>query len=370
MEKKMYLLFSGLLLFAVYTTTMASTCCNNYNYNYKSASSLSRNSFPHGFVFGTASSAYQYEGGAKEDGRGPSIWDTYIHKYPGKIADHSTGDVAVDSYHRYKNSTMDDLSLIGDAASQKGEIGITLITDWFLPHSSARENNDAAMRILDFMFGWYMDPLTYGDYPTSMRTYVGERLPKFTKEQSDMIKGSYDFLGLNYYTSNYAAYAPDLNSDNRISYLTDPLVYLTGERDGVPIGPQAASEWLYVYPRGMRDLLLYTKYKYNNPVIYVTENGIDEVNNSTHSLEEELVDDFRIDYFRDHLCFLQTAIEDGVNVKGYFAWSLLDNFEWSSGYTVRFGINYVDYKNGLKRYPKSSALWFKNFLKRRSTIVS
>ncbi|KAM7274270.1 hypothetical protein ACFE04_028934 [Oxalis oulophora] len=328
---------------------MASACCDS-----KSASSLSRSSFPNDFIFGTASSAYQYEGAAKKDGRGLSIWDTYTHKFPGKVADHSNGDIAVDSYHHYK-------------AIQEGEIGVTLVTYWYVPYSSARKDADAALRAMDFVFGWFMDPLAYGDYPSVMRTYVGERLPKFTKEQSEMIKGSYDFLGLNYYTANYAAYAPHLNSGNRISYVTDALVNQTSERHGIPIGPQAASNWLYVYPRGIRDLLLYTKYKYNNPVIYITENGIDEENNSTQTLKEALVDNFRIDYFRDHLCFLQAAIEDGVNVKGYFAWSLLDNFEWSSGYTVRFGINYVDYKNGLKRYPKSSALWFKNFLVKEST---
>ncbi|GLU19412.1 hypothetical protein SLE2022_356650 [Rubroshorea leprosula] len=92
--------------------------------------------------------------------------------------------------------------------------------------------------------------------------------------------------------------------------------------------------------------------------------GVDEVNNSTLPLEEALVDNDRIYYYQQHLSFLQSAIQDGVNVKGYFAWSLLDNFEWSSGYTVRFGINFVDYKDGLKRYPKLSARWFKNFLKK------
>ncbi|XP_021824382.1 beta-glucosidase 12-like [Prunus avium] len=127
---------------------------------------------------------------------------------------------------------------------------------------------------------------------------------------------------------------------------------------------QAASEWLYVYPRGIQDLLLYTKKKYDDPLIYVTENGIDEYNDPKLSLEEALNDTQRVDYYYSHLSYLQRAIKDGVNVKGYFAWSLLDNFEWSSGYTVRFGINYVDYNDGQKRYPKVSAHWFKSFLKK------
>ncbi|KAJ0083443.1 hypothetical protein Patl1_29843 [Pistacia atlantica] len=165
-----------------------------------------------------------------------------------------------------------------------------------------------------------------------MHSLVGNRLPKFSEEESKLLKGSSDFLGLNYYTALYAAYAPQLNSGNK-SYSTDPRVNQSTSRNGIPIGPKAASDWLYIYPRGIWDLLLYTKKKYNNPLIYITENGIDEANNATLSLEEALVDNMRIDYYYQHLSFLQRAIKDGVNVKGYFAWSLLDNFEWFSGYT-------------------------------------
>ncbi|GFZ20734.1 beta glucosidase 13 [Actinidia rufa] len=247
-------------------------------------------------------------------------------------------------------------------ASQKGKIGITLVQNWMVPFSEARHNKDAALRGLDFMYGWFMDPLINGDYPHTMRALVGNRLPKFSKEQSKMVKGSFDFIGLNYYTANYARYAPNANNVHA-SYLTDAWASLTSERNGVPIGAKTVSTWLYVYPKGIYDLLLYTKKKYNNPLIYITENGVDEVNNATLSLEEALVDNMRIDYYYHHLSFLSQAIKDGANVKGYFAWSLLDNFEWNSGYTVRFGSNYVDYKNGLKRYPKLSAKWFKNFLK-------
>ncbi|KAE8037064.1 hypothetical protein FH972_009689 [Carpinus fangiana] len=122
--------------------------------------------------------------------------------------------------------------------------------------------------------------------------------------------------------------------------------------------------WLYVYPKGLHDLLLYVKGKYHNPLIYITENGVDESNNATLSLEEALADKHRIEYYYGHLSYLRKAIMDRVNVKGYFAWSLLDDFEWNSGYTIQFGIHYVDYKNELKRHPKLSAHWFKNFLKK------
>ncbi|XP_020526269.1 beta-glucosidase 12 [Amborella trichopoda] len=246
-------------------------------------------------------------------------------------------------------------------ASQKGVIGITLVSIWMLAHSPTKSNNAAAQRAIDFLFGWYMDPLTRGDYPISMRSLVRKRLPKFTKEESELVKGSFDFIGLNYYTARYAA---SVVPNNKLppTYATDSRANLTTERNGVPIGPQAASAWLYVYPPGIKDLLVYTKERYNNPVIYITENGVDEFNNASLSLDEQLNDKMRIKYHSKHLAIVRSAIREGVNVKGYFAWSLLDNFEWTNGYTVRFGICYVDYKNGLKRYPKKSFHWFKKFL--------
>nr|XP_012571852.1 LOW QUALITY PROTEIN: beta-glucosidase 12-like [Cicer arietinum] len=248
--------------------------------------------------------------------------------------------------------------------SQKGTIGITLVTSWFIPFSNSKLDQMAAERAIDFMFGWYMDPLTTGHYPKNMHSLVGKRLPKFSKKQKRLLKGSFDFLGLNYYTSNYASNVPHLSNDNP-SYTTDSHANLTIELNGNPIGPRATSNWIFVYPRGIHELLLYIKKKkYNNPLIYITENGVDEFNDPTLSLEEALLDTFRIDYYYRHLFYVRSAIRNDVNIKGYFAWSLLDNFEWASGYTLRFGINFVDYNDGLKRYPKLSAKWFKNFLKR------
>ncbi|KAE9593297.1 hypothetical protein Lal_00029066 [Lupinus albus] len=251
--------------------------------------------------------------------------------------------------------------------SQKGSIGITLVANWYLPLSDTKLDQKAAERAIDFMYGWYMDPLTFGDYPKSMRSLVRTRLPKFTAEQSKQLKGSFDFIGLNYYSSTYASDAPHL-SNARPSYATDALFDPAFERNGKPIGIKVASDWLYVYPRGIRDLLLYTKEKYNNPLIYITENGINEFNDPTLSVEEALMDTFRIDYHYRHLFYLRSAIRSGANVKGYYVWSLFDNFEWFSGYTVRFGMTFVDYKNENKRYKKLSALWFKKFLQKETRL--
>ena len=115
------------------------------------------------------------------------------------------------------------------------------------------------------------------------------------------------------------------------------------------------------------DLLLTQRTGLKVPDIYVSIFcivGVDEANNKSLPLKEALKDDTRIYYYRTHLLAMLSAIREGANVKGYFAWSLLDNFEWANGYTVRFGIYFVDYNDGYKRYPKKSAHWFKKFLKK------
>ncbi|KMZ71222.1 Beta-glucosidase, family GH1 [Zostera marina] len=488
----------------------------------QSTSKLDRTGFPDQFIFGAASSAYQYEGGVFEDGRGPSIWDTFTHKHPENIVDGSNGDVAVDSYNRYKedinllkdmnmdsyrfsiswprilpNGTLSgginsqgikyynnlinyllskgmqpfvtlfhwdtpqalddaygsflsrnivddfkeyanicfkefgdrvkhwitfnepfifstkgydegskapgrcspfvsDRCTGGDSGRepysvghnmiiahsetvklyrekykdlQNGSIGITLVSSWFIPLNNCKADIAATNRRFDFMYGWFIHPLVYGDYPTTMRTLVGDRLPKFTKQESKMIQASYDFIGLNYYTASYISNQPTYTNQYNATYKTDSQTIATFFRNGMPIGPKAASSWLFTYAPGIRELLLYTKYKYKNPIIYITENGFSDANNSSLSIQESLKDDMRIHYTRQHLLYMQRAIREGVDVRGYFAWSLIDNFEWERGYTERFGLNYVDYKDGLKRYPKKSAIWFRELLKQQSKSV-
>ena len=97
------------------------------------------------------------------------------------------------------------------------------MAQWFIPNSETRQDKVAALRSLDFIIGWYMDPLTNGDYPKIMKSLVGDRLPKFTKEESKLLKGSFDFIGLNYYTSAYATDAPELRTVSNVSYMTDSL---------------------------------------------------------------------------------------------------------------------------------------------------
>uniref|UniRef100_A0A1J3FMS6 Beta-glucosidase 16 n=1 Tax=Noccaea caerulescens TaxID=107243 RepID=A0A1J3FMS6_NOCCA len=472
---------------------------------------LRRSDFPEDFIFGSATSAYQCEGAAHEDGRGPSIWDTFSENFPEKIMDGSNGSIADDSYNLYKQdvnllhqigfdayrfsiswsrilprgdlkgginqagidyynnlinqlllkglkpyvtifhwdspealekayggfrgaeivndfrdyaelcfqkfgdrvkwwSTLNEpLTVVrdgyvtgekapgrcssfykpdctgGDAATepyivghnlllahgaavkvyrekyqatQKGQIGIALNTEWHYPYSDSSADRAAAARATAFTFGYFMEPIVNGKYPTEMVNHVKDgRLPTFTPEESSMLKGSYDFIGINYYSSGYAKDVPCATEN--ITMSTDSCISIVDERNGVPIGPKAGSDWLSIYPEGIRDLLLHTKLKYNDPVLYITENGVDEGNTN----EIFLNDDLRIDYYAHHLKMVRDAISMGVNVKGYFAWSLMDNFEWAEGYTVRFGLVFVDFEDGRKRYPKKSAKWFRRLLK-------
>ncbi|CAN0916954.1 Beta-glucosidase 24 [Linum grandiflorum] len=257
------------------------------------------------------------------------------------------------AYHLYKTKYQ----------NLTGEVGITLVTHWFLPYSNATKDADAAQRALDWMFGWYMDPLTYGYYPRTMVDLLGSRLPNFTEEESHLLKGSYDFLGLNYYTAYYVKHNDNFDPDH-LRWATDTHGITTAEREGAPIGPHLGSYWQYWYPEGLRVLLEYTKETYRNPLIYITENGLSEKDNPTQTLAEALRDVNRISFYNAHLTSVKLAMKaKQVNVKGYFAWSYADNFEWNEGYTVRFGLNYINYTD-LSRHPKHSACWYTNFCKR------
>ncbi|KAF5728100.1 P66 protein [Tripterygium wilfordii] len=252
---------------------------------------------------------------------------------------------------------------------QKGKIGITLSSFWYLPYTDNPLDSVAASTAVDFNIGWHLGPITSGQYPQSMIKNVGDRLPVFTAEESEMLIGSFDFLGLNYYSTYYASYNDTVGN---VDYTTDQhLIVHFNDREGVPIGPLApGSKWIYVYPAGIRHLLKHAKDVYNISLIYITENGISEQDDDSLTLEEALYDPWRKEYYRCHLWnVLKSMKEDDVNVEGYFTWSLMDNFEWQYGYTNRFGLIYIDFKNGLTRYPKDSVYWLTQFLKNANSSI-
>ncbi|CAG7860635.1 hypothetical protein IGI04_033836 [Brassica rapa subsp. trilocularis] len=249
---------------------------------------------------------------------------------------------------------------------QKGKIGPVMITRWFLPFDETDASRDAAERMKEFFLGWFMEPLTKGRYPDIMREIVGSRLPNFTEAEAELVAGSYDFLGLNYYTTQYAQAKPNPVTWANHTAMMDPGAKLTYNNSrGENLGPLFVKDEkngnAYYYPKGIYYVMDYFKTKYSNPLIYITENGFSTPGEENR--DKAIADSKRIDYLCSHLCFLRKVIrEKGVNVKGYFAWALGDNYEFCKGFTVRFGLSYVNWTDLNDRNLKDSGKWYQSFL--------
>lgn len=428
--------------------------------------------FGPGFAWGVATSAYQIEGAAREDGRGASIWDTFCAT-PGKVLDASSGDLACDHYHRYQED-VDLIAGIGlsayrfslswprvqpdgmgawneagfdfyarllDALDARGIAAHLTLYHWDLPqaleerggwrnretatwfaayaaevarrfgnrvativthnepwctaelgHGTGQfapgERNpavavqvshhllvshglamramralgvkarlgivlnqspavpatdspaDRAAAALDYakVVEWYMDPLFKGAYPELALRHLDCSLLRIEDGDFGIIGEPIDFLGVNYYTRSFVS---------------------TEKPPRKPPAELGHSDMGWeIYPQGLRDLLVGLHRQYDLPPVYVTENGMA----AADRLQDGVVDDReRIDYLRRHLAALGEAITAGVDVRGYFYWSLLDNFEWNSGYLRRFGLVYVDYATQARTL-KNSALWYRDFI--------
>ncbi len=436
--------------------------------------------FPKDLKWGTATAAYQIEGAANEDGRGPSIWDTFS-KTPGKVYNGDNGDLATDSYHRFEEdiAIMKDLGIdvyrfsvswprvlpngrgevnqkgidfyhkfvdtllengiepmctlyhwdlpqalqdeggwenretikafveyaelmfkefngkinkwltfnepwcasflsnyIGDHAPGKqnlqiamdvahhilvahgesvkkfrelgidGGIGYAPNTEWNEPFSNRQEDVEACRRATGWFIDWFFDPVFKGHYPDFMLEWFKSKGVAPTVLEGDLktISQPIDFLGINYYTGCIARYK---KNEGLFDVENIDLRYVKTD-----IG------WP-VLPEGFYKVLTTIKEKYGDVPIYITENGAcynDDLENG------KVNDQGRIDYLAKHLTALSQAIESGVNIKGYLTWSLLDNFEWAFGYSMRFGLVHVNYRTQ-ERTKKESFYWYKQVVK-------
>ncbi|KAF8401469.1 hypothetical protein HHK36_012408 [Tetracentron sinense] len=242
-------------------------------------------------------------------------------------------------------------------AKQHGFIGLNLFIYWFIPLTNAKEDVLATQRAYDFYVGWFFDPLVFGDYPDTMKKNVGSRIPSFTPHQSEQVKGSFDFFGVNHYGTSYIKDNPNSLKIDQRDFNEDMAAKLVFKRNDLPVGefPIIAS--------GMQEVLEYVKQVYGNPPIYIHENGQMTLRNAS------LNDTSRVKYLEAYIGSLLNAVRNGSDTRGYFSWSFLDVFELLDGYKSSFGLYYIDMNDrDLKRYPKLSAQWYSNFLKGRSSI--
>ncbi|XP_049791638.1 myrosinase 1-like [Schistocerca nitens] len=271
-------------------------------------------------------SGYANQGGAAPSQPAPGIGDY--------LAAHTLIKAHARVYHMYQEQYK---------ATQQGYVGITLNSDWYEPVSNSTEDVEAAERGLQFMMGHYAHPIfsEEGDYPPVMRQRVDtnsaaegrprSRLPSFTSEEVAYIRGTADFFGLNHYstllaTSGETGSVPSKEHDSGvISYGDDSY-------------PQGSASFVRVIPWGFRKLLNWISAEYPGYPIIVTENGYPDWGG--------LDDKNRTSYYTSYLAEMLKAINtDGNNVIGYTAWSLLDNLEWSSGFTIKFGLYQVDFND-------------------------
>ncbi|KAH9634924.1 hypothetical protein HF086_017223, partial [Spodoptera exigua] len=218
-------------------------------------------------------------------------------------------------------------------------------------------------------WGIYAHPIfsSEGGFPKEFSERVAEksakqgyrrsRLPEFTEEEKDFVRGSSDFFGVNHYTARLIS-----------ATLYKEIVPVPSLLDDMDVGHYApddwatsASSWLVLAPNSIFNALKHLKERYNNPNFYVTENGW-----STY-YEAGLIDEDRITYYRASMESLLNCLDDGINLKGYMAWSLMDNFEWTQGYVERFGLYEVDISDPARtRTPRKSAFVYKHIIKHRS----
>ena len=442
--------------------------------------------FPKGFIWGTATASYQVEGAVAEDGRGPSIWDTFSHT-PGKTVNGATGDVADDHYHRYKQDVqlmkalgvkayrfsiawprvfpqgsgspnpkgLDFYNRLVDELLANGITPFATLYHWDLPQALQErgggwESRDTAKAFGDYAgyvaerlsdrvkhfftineFGafvelgyrigihapgltlpagrfnqtrhhavlghglavqairanakpgtkvglaenmaiccpvietaahiaaaeratrelnaQYMTVIQEGKYTDAYLKQAGADAPKFTDADLKIISSPLDFVGINIYTPTWIR-ADD--SPSGFTVVPNPASY-----------PHMASPWLFIGPEVLYWGPHHVAKLWNVKAIYITENGTSSSDIPT--ADGQVYDTDRIMYLRNYLSQLQRAVADGVPVKGYFLWSLMDNFEWADGYTNRFGLHYVDYATQ-RRTPKLSAAFYHEVIARNA----
>ena len=234
------------------------------------------------------------------------------------------------------------------------QVGITVNLCPAEPASDSEHDAEAMRKFDGFFNRWYLDPILRGTYPEDrIADLVNDgvlkntTLPFVAPGDMTIMQAPIDFLGLNYYSRGIIRSDSVAESDN------DPILR-------VQDGPKTDMGW-EVHPDSLRRILVRLKDEYAPKQIVITENGA--AYPTGVSEDGRVHDEERIEYFRGHIAACSKAIEEGVPLTGYYAWSLMDNFEWAFGYEKRFGLIHVDYET-LKRTPKESAYYYADIIKR------
>jgi len=238
-------------------------------------------------------------------------------------------------------------------AEGRHRIGLVVNLEPKYPASETAEDLNATMRADAYVNRYYLDPVLLGGYPPELAEIFGAAWPTFPDADFDFIRQPLDFLGLNYYSRQTVRHAPGVW----------PLE-TTGVRQDRQV--HTALDW-EVYPSGLTDILEWVAGRYGPVPLYITENGAAFYD--PPQADGAVDDPLRRRYLRDHLWAALTAMRNGVDLRGYFAWSLLDNFEWAYGYSKRFGLVHVDYATQ-QRTLKASGRFYAEVIRSRGAALS
>ncbi|MFD1746867.1 GH1 family beta-glucosidase [Rhizobium helianthi] len=222
-------------------------------------------------------------------------------------------------------------------------VGLVLNAHCVLPGSESEEDRAAAERAFQFHNGAFFDPVFKGQYPEQFLEALGAQMPPVEEGDLSIISEKLDWWGLNYYTP--------------MRVLDDPAATeFPATRPAPFVNPEKTDIGWEIFPSAMGDLVGDLYRRYDLPEMYITENGACY---NMGVVDGEVDDQPRLDYYSDHLSVAADLVAEGIPLRGYFAWSLMDNFEWAEGYRMRFGLVHVDYETQLRTIKKSGK-WYRN----------
>jgi beta-glucosidase len=290
-----------------------------------------------------------------------TYWTTHNEPFVVAFPGYAEGSMApgIASYHQAFQATH-HLNLAHGRAVQlyrqlglRGQIGVVLNLATFIPKTNSPEDIAAAGRIEDFINNMFLDPIFKGSYPESLMDWIGEMRPEIRDGDLAVTNEPVDFLGINYYFSQIVRFNPH------------GFLKLSSEPNIDPGWNTTLKGW-GICPSQLTELLMHLKQNYGNPPMFITENGTAL---GEPADDNGFVDDQgRINYLRSHFIAAHNALSKGADLRGYYVWSLMDNFEWADGYDVRFGLINVDFNDpNRKRTPKASYDWYRDVI-RRNTV--